>query len=505
MRRLSTIAVTPWKVRVRHFLVSVPWVTLQLAALLLDLIIMTMHIGRLQLLCMEATTVVYSVDLILRAYAFGKWFGSKPWNIADTVVVVLCGFLISLLLLLMDETLPESTSNLVRLVNVLRFSRLVRMLVMSRSYSTRCLACMRRITGENKRRFLSAEHDFDLDLTYITSTVIAMSVPAARCWTALYRNPISEVVRFFELFHQGQYLIINTCPEIPYPVEKFVTGHVSHFYVQDHMPPTFNDLVSFLGIAQSWFSSHQDPNMEAPVRVIAIHCRGGKGRTGSFICCWLLYTKHVRSAAHALQRFEYKRTDKQVSSAKTQGVDTPSQRRYVGYMAQWFDEQACEPPTIPQAPPARKVQLLYMTLETFFCATQAPMKLLAVVQDVASGKCLYVSTPVECDPFHHAHLNMDLSAVEVAGDVRVSVFKHDPEKNREVSIGDFHRKPRQVAGKEKGCLFYIVFHTHFLSGSALILPSSQVDMVPKKLGKLYRRDGTLSISFVAAAEEEEVA
>eukprot|EP00971_Amphidinium_carterae_P316851 6298838-Amphidinium_carterae.1 len=82
---------------------------------------------------------------------------------------------------------------------------------------------MRRITGENKRRFLSLEHEFDLDLTYVTSSIIAMSVPAAHFWTRLYRNPISEVVRFFELFHKGQYLIVNTCPEIPYAATLFRT------------------------------------------------------------------------------------------------------------------------------------------------------------------------------------------------------------------------------------------------------------------------------------------
>lgn len=50
--------------------------------------------------------------------------------------------------------------------------------------------------------------------------IIAMGVPATG-FIALYRNPINEVVRFFNLRHEGAYRIYNCCPEHPYPHEKF--------------------------------------------------------------------------------------------------------------------------------------------------------------------------------------------------------------------------------------------------------------------------------------------
>ena len=55
----------------------------------------------------------------------------------------------------------------------------------------------RHVTGENKKRFVDLENNFDLDLVYVTPKLIAMSVPATGT-VALYRNPLPEVARFFE-------------------------------------------------------------------------------------------------------------------------------------------------------------------------------------------------------------------------------------------------------------------------------------------------------------------
>jgi hypothetical protein len=70
--------------------------------------------------------------------------------------------------------------------------------------------------------------------------------------------------------------------------------------------------------------------MEAdPLHCLAVHCRGGKGRTGVMIAAWLLYTGFCRSAAEALAFFADARTGRAARAA--QGVSQPSQQRYVGY------------------------------------------------------------------------------------------------------------------------------------------------------------------------------
>ena len=64
--------------------------------------------------------------------------------------------------------------------------------------------------------------------------------------------------------------------------------------------------------------------------VISVHCKGGKGRTGTMICIWLLESREASSAKEALNKFGDRRTNWDKGNI-FQGVETPSQSRFVGY------------------------------------------------------------------------------------------------------------------------------------------------------------------------------
>ena len=61
--------------------------------------------------------------------------------------------------------------------------------------------------------------------------------------------------------------------------------------------------------------------------VVAVNCKAGKGRTGTLICCYLLYSGRFTSPDQALRYYKQKRF------STGGGVTQPSQVRYVHYFA----------------------------------------------------------------------------------------------------------------------------------------------------------------------------
>jgi len=172
----------------------------------------------------------------------------------------------------------------------------------------------RRLVGGNKRRFIGG--GFDLDLTYIEPQLIAMGLPSIK-YEGLYRNPLKEVQRFFNTRHARKYRIYNLCEERDYPEEGF-HGRVKRFGFDDHNPPPLSLLVRLCNEASLYLK--QDKH-----HVVAIHCKGGKGRTGVVTAAILMRLHMDWYAEKALLKFAVMRTDDDVSQAKRVGVDGPSQ------------------------------------------------------------------------------------------------------------------------------------------------------------------------------------
>ena len=64
-----------------------------------------------------------------------------------------------------------------------------------------------------------------------------------------------------------------------------------------------------------------------------INCRAGKGRTGTIICCYLLFSGRFDSVDDAFDYYSKKRFD------LGEGVTQPSQKRYVIYFANLLKQQ----------------------------------------------------------------------------------------------------------------------------------------------------------------------
>ncbi|KAM9674994.1 phosphatidylinositol 3,4,5-trisphosphate 3-phosphatase TPTE2-like [Dama dama] len=171
----------------------------------------------------------------------------------------------------------------------------------------------RRMVSGNKRRY--KKDGFDLDLTYVTERIIAMSFPSSGK-QSFYRNPIKEVVRFLDTKHPNHYQVYNLCSERAYD-PKYFHHRVHRYLIDDHNVPSLSEMVAFSMEVKEWMAQDKD-------NIIVVHCKGGKGRTGTMVCAYLLASEIFATAEDSLYYFGERRTDKSTSS-KFQGIETPSQ------------------------------------------------------------------------------------------------------------------------------------------------------------------------------------
>eukprot|EP01122_Echinamoeba_exundans_P015927 TRINITY_DN790_c1_g1_i1.p1 TRINITY_DN790_c1_g1~~TRINITY_DN790_c1_g1_i1.p1 ORF type:complete len:428 (+),score=47.47 TRINITY_DN790_c1_g1_i1:37-1284(+) len=178
---------------------------------------------------------------------------------------------------------------------------------------------IRTAVSRKKRRY--QKNGYDLDLAYITDRIIAMGFPSEGIEGA-YRNPYEEVIKFLDEMHKDHYKVYNLCSERDYPTTHFY-GRVGRYPFDDHNAPPFDLLEIMCKDVKAYLDAHEK-------NVVVIHCKAGKGRTGVLICCALLYSRVWNRASDALDYYGAMRT------YNKKGVTIPSQRRYVGYFADYL-------------------------------------------------------------------------------------------------------------------------------------------------------------------------
>ena len=172
---------------------------------------------------------------------------------------------------------------------------------------------IRSLISKNKSRFL--DRKYNLDLSYITPRIIAMAFPGNGFY-GFIRNNIDDVSNFLKERHGEKYLVINLSGK-KYDNSKFNNNVIEHKLV-DHHAPSLSSLFEICKEIHKYLSADIS-------NVVVVNCRAGKGRVGTVICCYLLYSGRFKNPDEAFTYYSIKRF------YKGEGVTQPSQRRYVEY------------------------------------------------------------------------------------------------------------------------------------------------------------------------------
>jgi len=303
-------------------------------------------------------------------------------------------------------------------------------------------------TGD-KHQFRDDVQGFSLDLTYITDRIIAMGYPTHGRIRKYVRNPVSEVARFLQTYHPKKYMVFNLAPELHYDFSRF-ENRVMCFGFNDHCAPPLDLLVKVVRAIDEWLKSD-------PENCAFVHCKAGRGRTGTVIASYLLYSGYFKDAQLdnseqveiALSYFAGKR------SKRGEGVEVPSQRRYVEY----FYKLITEPVHL-----IRKLKLVGMIFQFFPVEFLSGFHFKITNLDIVSPNLHPAPTIFYAHPFiqwlPNGDLFLQLSEREILleGDVMM-IFRHQ----------------KSILGSGKKIrLFRLSFHTAFIQDS-LELNKSQLD------------------------------
>ncbi|POR37714.1 Pore membrane protein of 33 kDa, partial [Tolypocladium paradoxum] len=169
-----------------------------------------------------------------------------------------------------------------------------------------------------------------------------------------YRNPLDQLVAFLDAKHGQDWAIWEFRAEgTGYP-DDAVYGRIRHYPWPDHHPPPFRLVPMIMASMRNWLRggdldgggvaeqgqpvSPKDAGPEdgaprsAPSRnrVVVVHCKAGKGRSGTAACSYLIAEEGWK-ADDALARFTQRRMRPKFGA----GVSIPSQLRWVGYVDRW--------------------------------------------------------------------------------------------------------------------------------------------------------------------------
>lgn len=186
---------------------------------------------------------------------------------------------------------------------------------------------LRSIVGSPKQSHYDPTLNLLFDLSYITPQIIVCSGPVTNYLQTFYRYPVEDLVKFLTANHSSHWHIWNLRGEEPGYENKDVMSKVSHFPFPDHQPPTIEIILESTKEIDKFLS-------QSTKNVAVLHCKSGKGRSGTICCSYLIYKSlSLQIEIDPLKAIEVY-TQRRMRPSAGDGVSILSQRRYLEY---WFE------------------------------------------------------------------------------------------------------------------------------------------------------------------------
>lgn len=328
---------------------------------------------------------------------------------------------------------------------------------------------------KNKRYQLNGHN---LDLAYFQEyRLVVMAWPAETLnvrdikRSKIIRNDAQEVQNCLAEMYPSGFKIYNLCSESQ-SFRHSTNLDVAQYGWIDHEPPPFSLLITLTNDMISYLSQNKNNG-------IAVHCKAGKGRTGTAASAFLLAGAYVTNTAEALEAFGTRRFG-------GQGVTIASQKRYVKYYQTYLESSKTYTPkkivikriVIGFKKPLRESQKDELRKSTFkFMAKKynnddrEVEKSLVTVSELKGLKGTLQDESIIINMSKEIELSGDLKFKITQKNNELGILKHEKyictfwintafhnEEEIEISCVDFDKKSDRERSNDK--VSKVIFHTH---------------------------------------------
>ncbi|ODV68030.1 phosphatases II [Hyphopichia burtonii NRRL Y-1933] len=193
-------------------------------------------------------------------------------------------------------------------------------------------ALVRSFVAFPKLPYYDDQLKIQLDLAYITPELIVSSGPVNSYYKLFYRYPIHDFVKFLHFRHGERWCVWDFRGEGAGYSDSDLSGHVRHHPFPDHQAPTIQIIKKSVQEIDEWLKAHEG-------NIAVLHCKAGKGRSGTIACAYLIYNSHLNNDdTTTVENIIGLFTKKRMRPSAGQGISIISQTRYLNYWYRYLKE-----------------------------------------------------------------------------------------------------------------------------------------------------------------------